>query len=118
MAGELECPCCRKPPALRDLDTMIWDLICERRLSENAQSVLEALFIAAGRPVQAETFFERMYEHDPDGGPSYTQCYSDLREALDELTGKGKLDGTGLAVVHQGRPGWRLILNAGGAYVA
>lgn len=118
MAGEIVCPCCRKTPILPDLTVLLIDLMNERGLTENAQSVLEALYLAAGRPVLAEKLFDRMYDHDPDGGPSPARMYADLNAALAELN--AALDCTGLAVVRQGRrDGWRLILTPGdGAYVS
>lgn len=120
--GEIACPCCSgRKPALRDLDALLIALLIalmdERGLSEDAQSVLEAVYLAEGRPVTAERIFDRMYEDDPDGGPPPARAYADLRAALAELD--TALQGTGLGIVRQGRrDGWRLVMDMGGAYVA
>lgn len=117
MTGEIACPCCSgHRPALRDLDVLIIDLIEDRGLSENAQAVIEAVYLAGGRPAQTERIFDRMYEFDPDGGPSPARAYADLRAALAELA--LALYGTGLAVTHDRRTGCRLMMDVGGAYVA
>lgn len=117
MGGEISCPCCSsRRPALSDLDALFIDLMNERGLTENAQSVLEAVYLAAGRPVTADPIFDRMYDHDANGGPSLARCYAELQGALGELT--VKLDGTGVVVIRQGREGWRLGMVDGGAYLA
>lgn len=115
--GEISCPCCSgRKPLLRDLDPLLIDLMNERHLSENAQAVLEAVYLAAGRPVTTERIFDRMYEDDPDGGPTPARMYIDLRDALGELA--EKLDGTGLSITRHGRrDGWRLLMDMEGAYV-
>lgn len=112
-AGDgLRCPCCSGGATdLAALDTMIWDLIQWRGLSENAESVLRAVWCGAGRPVTAERIFDRIYDHDPDGGPTQTRMYLDLRDAIAELV--VKLDGTGLSVIRHDRLGYRLTIVAG-----
>ncbi|MDF3607908.1 hypothetical protein PE067_18250 [Paracoccus sp. DMF-8] len=96
---------------------MLIDLMNERGLSEDAQSVLEAVYLAGGRPIIADQIFDRMFDHDPDGGPPPVRMYAELNAALAELD--TALLGTGLAIVRQGRrDGWRLVITpGGGAYV-
>jgi hypothetical protein len=70
-----------------------------------------------GRSVPAERIFDEMFSWDIDGGPTQVRAYADLKAALAELD--EKLDGTGLQVVPQSRrDGWRLVMVAGGAFVA
>lgn len=118
MAAEIQCPMCSGcRPALADLDLMLIDLMNERGLSEDAQSVLEAVYDAGGKPITADRIFDRMFDHDPDGGPAFALAYKFLREALAELA--IKLEGTGIGIENVGRrDGWALRLLAGGAYVA
>ena len=117
MAGELVCPMCQGPSDPAAFDAMIWDLICERHVSEEAESVLRVVWDGGGRLVEAKTIFDEIYCWDPEGGPSPARMYADLNAALAELN--AALDGTGLAVVKQGRrDGWRLVISPGGAYVA
>ena len=117
-AGDgLRCPCCSGGAADQAaLDIMIWDLIQWRGLSENAESVLRAVWAGSGLPVTAEAIFDELYRFDIDGGPSQARQYSDLRDALDELA--EKLVGTGLQVTRQGRDGYRLLISAGEGYAA
>lgn len=111
-------PCCSgRKPILRDPDVLLIDLMNERGLSECAQSDLEAVYQAAGRPVTADAIFDRLYGGDADGGPSQARMYADLRDALAEPC--DKLYGTSLSVAHQSRQaGWRLPMDLGGAYIA
>ncbi|MDN3713294.1 hypothetical protein QWZ10_19055 [Paracoccus cavernae] len=114
----LRCPCCSGGTAdLAALDTMIWDLIQWRGLSENAESVLRAAWAGAGRPVTAAAIFDEIYRFDIDGGPTLAAMYAALRAAIAELT--EKLDGTGISVIRQGqRDGWRVVMSPGdGAFV-
>jgi hypothetical protein len=116
MAGELVCPMCQGATDPAAFDAMIWDLICERDLSEEAESVLRAVWAGGGRPVEAETIFDELYCWDPQGGPSLSRMYQDLRAGAAELA--DKLPGTGLAVIRaKRRDGWVIKLTDGGAYV-
>lgn len=117
MAGELLCPMCQGATDPAAFDAMIWDLICERDLSEEAESVLRAVWAGGGRPVEAETIFDELYCWDPQGGPPLARMYQDLRAGAAELA--DKLPGTGLAVVRaRRRDGWVIKLTDGGAYVS
>lgn len=98
------------------LDMMIWDLITERGLSEEAESALRAVWTAGGMLVGAEPIFDEIYRWDIDGGPPQVMMYRDLRDALAELA--DKLDGTGLVVIREGRHGLRIGMVEGGAYLA
>lgn len=118
MAGELHCPLCKPGAADRAaLDMLIWDLIEGRSLSEEAQSVLEAVWAGRGTAVSTEAIFDEMWRFDPDGGPGPVTTYKVLHRAVAEL--KDKLSGTGIAILALGHgQGWRLVLSPGGAYVA
>lgn len=116
MPGEIVCPMCQGASDPAAFDAMIWDLICWRDLSEEAESVLRAVWAGGGRPVEAEAIFNELYRWDAHGGPSLTRMYQDLRAGAAELA--DKLLGTGLAVVRAGRrDGWTIKLTNGGAYV-
>jgi hypothetical protein len=69
-------------------DAMIWDLICERDLSEEAESILRAVWAGGGRPVEAETIFDELYCWDAQGSPSLSRMYQDLRAGAAELADK------------------------------
>lgn len=119
MVGEgLRCPMCSGGAANQAvLDMMIWDLITERGLSEEAESALRAVWTAGGMLVGAEPIFDEIYRWDIEGGPALARMYAALRDAMSELT--IKLIGTGVSVIRQGREGWRLTITPGdGAYVA
>lgn len=113
----LRCPMCSaRPQPVRALDTLIWDLIDQRGLSEDAEAVISAVWAGRGAPVGPEDIFTSMYAHDPDGGPTYARMYAALRQALAELS--TVLRDTGIEVIDCGRGmGWRLRFEAGGAYV-
>lgn len=57
--------------------------------------------------------FDAMYVDDPDGGPSQSRMYLDLREAvarLNDVAGR-----SGIVVLYCGRAkGWRLEILEGG----
>lgn len=117
MAGKgIHCPLCEPGAADRAaLDMLVWDLIAWRGLSEEAESVLVAVWAGGGAPVSSEDIFDELYRWDADGGPGITLAYDALRSALAEL--KVKLADTGVVVVDLGRGnGWRLALTDG-AYV-
>lgn len=73
--------------------------------------------LRGSRPVTADRIFDRMFDHDPDGGPSFTLAHQLLCEALTELA--ITLEGTGVNIKNVARcDGWALRLIAGGTYVA
>lgn len=82
----LRCPMCDSGAAFPTaLDALVLELIRDHALSENAESALRAAYVARGLPVLAEVFFDWMYEYDPEGGPTASNAYRELKEALAEL---------------------------------
>ena len=100
-----ECPCCAQsvpvPPA--------YVVAVNSGLTPMETRILEAVWNGKGRPVQTEKIFDRMYEDDPDGGPSPARMYATFKEKLSLL--KKKLNGSGVTVENVGRrEGYRLVL--------
>lgn len=85
------CPMCRASVPVPDLD----DLLDLPGMTDHAAAVLTAVWEAQGKAVTSNMLFDAMYADDPDGGPSTTQCYADLRRAVkalnDALAGLGVL---------------------------
>ncbi|MER8993527.1 hypothetical protein [Mesorhizobium sp. M0678] len=85
------------------------DLIAECGIGGHAAAVLEAVWRGKGMPVMSQAMFDAMYSDDPDGGPSPTRMYLDLRKAIDGLN--ARLKDRGVSVVEAGyRQGLRLEL--------
>lgn len=76
--------------------------------------MLETVWAARGLPVTAMALFDAIYADDPDGGPSQSRMYRELREAVAHLN--VTLERSGIVVLYDGRAkGWRLEILEGDA---
>lgn len=101
------CPMCKQPVAAPSLE----DAIAACPLNGFEEKILSAVWAGRGMPVQTEPIFSRMFEDDPDGGPSPTRMYAAFYQALGRLN--SQLSDTGIAVVsNRYRKGYRLSLGA------
>jgi len=95
------CPCCAAALSLPPLPVLLHDL------PASSATVLETLWTARGLPVAATALFDAMYADDPDGGPSQSRMYRDLRAAVANLN--DTLGRNGIIVLYDDRAkGWRL----------
>lgn len=89
---------------------LLADVIAARGITGHSAAVLEAVWRGKGMPVVSQEIFDAMYADDPDGGPSPTRMYLDLRKAIDGLN--ARLNDSGVAVAEAGfRQGFRLNLS-------
>lgn len=103
------CPCCKQPIAVPPLD----DLLEQSGIVGRGAAVLRTAWAARGLPVTATALFDAIYADDPDGGPSTSRMYRELREAV--AASNERLRRFGVALLHDGRVhGWRLDLQGGG----
>lgn len=100
------CPMCRAPVPVPDLD----DLLDLPGMTDHAGAVLTALWEAQGKATTSNALFDAMYADDPNGGPSVTQCYADLRQAAKALNGALAGSGVVLARLPQRGSGGRWCL--------
>lgn len=104
------CPMCRAAVPTRDLD----ELFDMPGMTDHARAVLGAVWEAKGRAITSTELFDAMYVDDPDGGPSVTRCYSDLRQAAKVLDDALAGSGVAVAQIAQRKSGgrWRLRIEA------
>lgn len=92
--------------ALAALDRLVLRLIDRHGLTEDAESVMRALYAARGGSASADLIFDWMFAFDPDGGAPDQVARARLRAAVAEL------DAIHPGLIVRGRNGWRLILAA------
>lgn len=99
------CPCCSQPVPVPS--AYIIAASCDLKPME--ARILEAVWDGNGMAVSTEKIFDRMYEDDPDGGPSPQRMYSTMKESMVGL--RHKLNGSGVGIETVGyRQGWRLVI--------
>jgi hypothetical protein len=103
--GEVSCPCCRQSVRTPTLEIVV----DHYELTPLEKRVLEAVWRGKGMPVMTERIFDKMYEDDPNGGPTPSKMYLAFKVALCHL--RKKIQGSGVDVENVGyRRGYRLVL--------
>lgn len=105
--AKMACPCCAQIVPVPTVPVIAE--ICG--LTPTERKILEAVWAGGGSPVQTEPIFSRMFEDDPDGGPTPQKMYLAFKVALSHM--KTKLQGSGVSIENVGyRQGYRLVMGA------
>lgn len=102
---QMTCPCCAQIVPVPT--PHIVSVHCNLKPME--YRILDAIWGGAGLPVHTAKIFDRMYEEDPDGGPTPARMYATMKESMVGL--RKKLSGSGVGIETVGySQGWRLVL--------
>lgn len=103
----IECPCCKQSVSAPPLDVVV----ARYKLTPMEERILSAVWRGKGRPVPTSRIFDKMFEDDPDGGPSQTKMYLAFKVSLCHL--RKKLEGSGISVVNAGYgQGYQLVIGS------
>ena len=90
--ANVDCPCCRQKVAAPSLEIVID--AC--KVSPQGAKILEAVWKGRGHPVPTKRILDKLWEHDPDGGPSEHRMSRNFQWSLSQL--RTALKGSGWAI--------------------
>jgi hypothetical protein len=101
----IECPLCKQTARMPTLEM----IIDHYRLPAQQAAVLTAVWRGRGMPVPSSRIMDLMYADDPNGGPSQSRAYAQMKTILWRL--RQALRGSGISILNVGYGrGYRLTL--------